>query len=48
LAASQLGKRYRCEVCGTEVLCVKAGDNAVGCCSQDMEVQEPRTIPSSD
>ncbi|MCJ7743829.1 MAG: hypothetical protein MUO99_04630, partial [Dehalococcoidales bacterium] len=24
--ASQLGKRYRCKVCGTEVLCVKAGE----------------------
>ena len=23
--ANQLGKRYRCSVCGTEALCTKAG-----------------------
>ncbi len=46
--ASQLGKRYRCQNCGTEVLCVKAGEGAVVCCGKEMEVQEPRTIPSSD
>ncbi len=46
--ASQLGKRYRCQVCGTEALCVKSGENSVNCCDQEMEVQEPKTIPSSD
>ena len=46
--ASQLGKRYRCQVCGTEVLCVKAGEGVDTCCGQEMEVQEPRPIPSSD
>ncbi|MFC1910262.1 desulfoferrodoxin [Chloroflexota bacterium] len=46
--ANQLGKRYRCTKCGTEVLNTKAGDGAVSCCDQPMEVQEPRQIPSSD
>lgn len=46
--ASQLGKRYRCTVCGTEVLCVKSGESNLVCCGQEMEIQEPRTIPSSD
>jgi desulfoferrodoxin-like iron-binding protein len=46
--ASQLGKRYRCQVCGTEVLCVKTGEGTIVCCGQEMVVQEPRTIPSSD
>ena len=46
--ASQLGKRYRCQVCGTEILCVKAGEGAVTCCGQEVEIQEPRPIPSSD
>ncbi len=46
--ASQLGKRYKCLVCGTEILCVKAGEGVMICCGQEMEVQEPRTIPSSD
>lgn len=46
--ASQLGKRYRCEVCGTEALCVKAGPGEITCCEQAVKVQEPRLIPSSD
>ncbi|GAG41998.1 unnamed protein product [marine sediment metagenome] len=46
--ANQLGKRYRCPVCGTEALCTKAGDGTVTCHDQAMEVQEPRPIPSSD
>jgi len=46
--ANQLGKRYRCAKCGTEALCTKAGDGVIICCDQEMEVQEPRPIPSSD
>ncbi|MDI6776807.1 MAG: desulfoferrodoxin [Syntrophales bacterium] len=46
--ANQLGKRYKCSVCGTEVLCTKAGEGAVICCDKEMEVQEPRPLPSSD
>ncbi|MFC1861926.1 hypothetical protein ACFLT4_01255 [Chloroflexota bacterium] len=46
--ASQLGKRYRCQVCGTEILCVKSGQGVFTCCGQEMEIQEPKPIPSSD
>jgi len=46
--ASQLGKRYRCKKCGTEILCTKAGEGTPTCCDQEMELQEPRPIPSSD
>ncbi len=46
--ATQLGKRYRCEVCGTEVLCVKSGQGVLICCEKEMALQQPRTIPSSD
>jgi desulfoferrodoxin-like iron-binding protein len=46
--ASQLGKRYRCSVCGTEVLCVKSGEGGLVCCEKEMETQEPKPIPSSD
>ncbi len=46
--ASQLGKRYRCEVCGTEVLCLKYGEGSVTCHDKEMKVLEPRPIPSSD
>jgi desulfoferrodoxin-like iron-binding protein len=47
-AMSQLGKRYRCSVCGTEILCTKAGEGAIVCCDKEMEVQEPKPLPSSD
>ena len=45
---SNLGKRYKCSVCGTEALCTKAGEGKVICCDQEMTVQEPRPVPSSD
>ncbi len=45
---SQLGKRYRCEVCNTEVLCTKAGEDIPVCCDKQMVVQEPKPLPSSD
>lgn len=45
---SQLGKRYTCSVCGTKVLCTKAGESPVVCCGQEMEIEEPRALPSSD
>ena len=45
---NQLGKRFQCEICGTEVLCIKAGDGAVECCSQPMTMMQPRVLPSAD
>ena len=45
---SQLGKRYRCQVGGTEILCTKAGEDTVACCGKEVEVQEPKPLPSSD
>ena len=45
---SKLGKRYKCEVCGTEALDTKPGDGTLTCCDQEMKIQEPKTIPSSD
>ena len=45
---SQLGKRYRCQACGTEILCTKAGAGNPVCCDKEMEIQEPKPLPSSD
>ena len=45
---NELGKRYKCSVCGTEVLCTKPGDGTVICCDKEMELQVPRAVPSSD
>ena len=46
--ANQLGKRYVCAACGSMVLCTKAGGGAIQCCDAGMELQQPRTLPSSD
>jgi len=45
---NQLGKRFKCEVCDTEVLCTKAGDGTIICCDKEMALQEPKPLPSSD
>ncbi|MBI2867256.1 MAG: desulfoferrodoxin [Chloroflexi bacterium] len=45
---NQLGRRYVCNVCGTQVLCTKAGSGTVFCHEKEMEVQQPRALPSSD
>jgi hypothetical protein len=46
--ATELGKRYRCTVCGTEALCVKAGAGTPSCDGKDMELVQPKPVPSSD
>ena len=46
--ANQLGRRYQCDVCGTMVLCTKASDSVIQCHDTEMEVQQPRKLPSSD
>ena len=46
--ANQLGKRYVCPTCGSSVLCTKSGDGVINCCETEMELQEPRKLPSSD
>ena len=45
---SQLGKRYHCEECNTEILCTKAGGDNPECCGKEMSLQEPKPLPSSD
>ena len=44
----QLGKRYECEECGTQVLATKASDAAINCCDKEMELQGQRRVPSAD
>jgi hypothetical protein len=46
--ANQLGKRYQCEVCGTETLCTRAGDGSVHCCGRPMQLKQPRPLASAD
>jgi desulfoferrodoxin-like iron-binding protein len=47
-AAPQLGKRYRCQQCGTEVLCLKPGGGVLRCHGQPMTPLQLRPLPSSD
>ncbi|MBI5284839.1 MAG: desulfoferrodoxin [Chloroflexi bacterium] len=37
LVANQVGKRYQCTKCNTEMIVTKAGDGALGCCGQPMQ-----------
>ena len=46
--ATQLGKRYKCIKCGTEVLCTKSGEGEITCCDTQMEELKLRPLPSSD
>ena len=46
--ANLLGKRFVCEVCGTQVLCTKAGDGTAQCCNKEMTLQQPKPLPSAD
>ncbi|MBI4236468.1 MAG: desulfoferrodoxin [Chloroflexi bacterium] len=46
--AIQLGKRYECEVCGTQALATKASDGALHCCEKEMALQGQRRVPSAD
>ena len=46
--ANLLGKRFVCEECGTETMCTKPGDGAVACCGKEMQLKDPKPLPSAD
>jgi desulfoferrodoxin-like iron-binding protein len=46
--SNQVGKRYRCEECGTQVICVKRGEGRFTCHGQPMELESNKPLPSSD
>lgn len=46
--AIELGRRYMCEVCGTEVLCTKPGPGGLMCCAKEMGLKQAKPLPSSD
>ena len=46
--ANQMGKRYTCAVCEATVLVTKAGDGALTCHDQAMELPSAAPLPSSD
>ena len=38
--ANQVGKRYQCSKCGTEMIVTKGGEGQLTCCSQTMEQKQ--------
>jgi desulfoferrodoxin-like iron-binding protein len=43
-----VGKRYKCESCGSEILVTKAGAGEPWCCGDPMELLQAKKLPSSD
>ena len=37
MAVQEIGEKYRCNVCGNEVIVTKAGGGELVCCNQPME-----------
>jgi desulfoferrodoxin-like iron-binding protein len=37
---NQVGKRYQCGKCGTEMIVTKAGDGEIMCCGQPMQIKQ--------
>jgi hypothetical protein len=45
---NQLGKRYRCDACGVEILCLAAGQGTFTCHGVAMSVIQLTALPASD
>jgi hypothetical protein len=45
---NQLGKRYRCATCGTELICMKRGAGRFSCHGEAMAVVVLEELPASD
>ena len=51
MAVEKVGEKYRCNVCGNEVVVTTVGGGTLVCCGQDMErIEEkpPETINIPD
>ncbi len=46
--AVQLGKRYKDEETGIEVLCIKPGECDLKADDREMELMQPKVLPSAD
>jgi hypothetical protein len=46
--SNQIGKRYVCRQCATQVLVVKPGDGALECHDEPMSIEAPKPLPASD
>ena len=51
MAVEKIGEKYRCNVCGNEVVVTEVGGGTLVCCGQDMEkieVETPEVINLPD
>jgi len=40
MAVEKVGEKYRCNICGNEVVVTAAGGGTLVCCGEDMEKME--------
>ncbi|MBP1327291.1 hypothetical protein JOF28_002523 [Leucobacter exalbidus] len=45
---NQVGKRYVCAECSTQIMCVKPGAGSFVCCGAEMQLESAKPLPSSD
>lgn len=45
---NQVGKRYECDQCGTQLMCVKPGAGRFQCHEAPMALMVTKPLPSSD
>jgi desulfoferrodoxin-like iron-binding protein len=45
---NQVGKRFKCTSCGSEVLVTKGGEGELVCCGVPMELMQPKQTASAD
>jgi desulfoferrodoxin-like iron-binding protein len=43
MAVEKIGEKYKCNVCGNEIVVTKVGGGTLVCCGQDMELMEFKT-----
>lgn len=46
--ANQMGKRYVCANCGSEMLVTRAGEGPLSCCGQAMELRGQSSTPAAE
>lgn len=40
MAVEEVGERYRCSICGNEVVVTRVGGGTLVCCDEEMELVE--------
>lgn len=44
MAVREIGEKYRCNVCGNEVIVTKVGGGILVCCGEEMELIEANKL----